>query len=101
MNNLQTGSVLDYTLTFLQTVLSRARDRWDLAPKSGLIEITHSKEYHRIYSGLQFVSSINLTPHNSSVTSQYISIVAEVLSTLWNKCSSTNALWNSKCDINI
>lgn len=56
MNNLQTGSVLDYTLTYLHAILSRARDKWDLPPKSGLVEITLSKEYHRIYSGLQYVS---------------------------------------------
>ena len=62
MNNLQTGSVLDYTLTYLHAILSRSREKWDLPPKSGLIEITLSREYHRLYSGLQYVSLCNLSP---------------------------------------
>jgi cytoplasmic FMR1 interacting protein len=61
MNNLQTGSVLDYTLTYLHAILSRAREKWNLPPKSGLVEITLSKEYHRLYSGLQYVSLCNLS----------------------------------------
>jgi hypothetical protein len=60
MNNLQTGSVLDYTLKFLVAVLVRSRERWDFPSKSGLIEITVSKEYHRIYSAIQFVSNLVL-----------------------------------------
>lgn len=56
MNNLQTGSILDYTLAYLGAVLARVREKWDLPSKTGLIEITTSKEYYRIYSGIQFVS---------------------------------------------
>lgn len=58
MNNLQTGSILDYTLAYLGAVLARVREKWDLPSKTGLIEITTSKEYYRIYSGIQFVSHL-------------------------------------------
>ena len=56
MNNLQTGSILDYTLAYLGAVLARVREKWDQPSKTGLIEITTSREYYRIYSGFQFVS---------------------------------------------
>ncbi len=56
MNNLQTGSILDYTLAYLGAILARVRDKWDAPSKTGLIEITSSREYYRIYSGIQFVS---------------------------------------------
>lgn len=60
MNNLQTGSILDYTLAYLGAVLARNREKWDQPSKTGLIEITTSREYYRIYSGFQFVSlSVN------------------------------------------
>jgi len=61
MNNLQTGSVLDYTLKYMVAVLAQARDSWEVPSKSGLIEITVSKEYHRIYSAIQFVSAPSVT----------------------------------------
>jgi cytoplasmic FMR1 interacting protein len=57
MNNLQTGSILDYTLAYLGAVLARVREKWDQPSKTGLIEITTSREYYRIYSGFQFVSN--------------------------------------------
>jgi hypothetical protein len=57
MNNLQTGSILDYTLAYLGAVLARVREKWDQPSKTGLIEITTSREYYRIYSGIQFVST--------------------------------------------
>jgi cytoplasmic FMR1 interacting protein len=56
MNNLQTGSILDYTLAYLGAILARVREKWDAPSKTGLIEITSSREYYRIYSGIQFVS---------------------------------------------
>ena len=58
MNNLQTGSILDYTLAYLGAVLARAREKWDQLSKTGLIEITTSREFYRIYCGFQFVSNI-------------------------------------------
>lgn len=59
MNNLQTGSILDYTLAYLGAVLARVREKWDQPSKTGLIEITTSREYYRIYSGFQFVSNFD------------------------------------------
>jgi cytoplasmic FMR1 interacting protein len=67
MNNLQTGSVLDYTLKFLVAVLVRSRERWDFPSKSGLIEITVSKEYHRIYSAIQFMNMQGIPPSLQSL----------------------------------
>ncbi|XP_024519238.1 protein PIR [Selaginella moellendorffii] len=55
MKNIQTGSVLEYTLAYLSVVLDSFREKWSSPSKTGLIEITTSKEYHRIYSGIQFV----------------------------------------------
>lgn len=61
MNNLQTGSILDYTLAYIGAELGRVRDKWDLPSKTGLIEITTSREFYRIYSSIQFVS-VAITP---------------------------------------
>nr|PNR59501.1 hypothetical protein PHYPA_002292 [Physcomitrium patens] len=77
MNNLQTGSVLDYTLTYLHAILSRSRVKWDLPPKSGLIEITLSKEYHRIYSGLQYTMLQGVPPSVQSLLLAYSQISPE------------------------
>ncbi|CAM6128500.1 unnamed protein product [Calypogeia fissa] len=55
VNNLQTGSTLDYTLAYLSAILDTVRSKWNSPSKTGLIEITTSKEFHRIYSGVQFV----------------------------------------------
>ncbi|CAM6089472.1 unnamed protein product [Calypogeia fissa] len=55
VNNLQTGSTLDYTLAYLSALLDMVREKWSSPSKTGLIEITTSKEYHRIYSAIQFV----------------------------------------------
>lgn len=55
VNNLQTGSTLDYTLAYLSAILDTIRAKWNSPSKTGLIEITTSKEFHRIYSGIQFV----------------------------------------------
>lgn len=62
MNNLQTGSILDYTLAYLGAVLARVREKWDQPSKTGLIEITTSREYYRIYSGFQFHNLQGLSP---------------------------------------
>eukprot|EP00252_Welwitschia_mirabilis_P019224 TRINITY_DN4392_c0_g1_i1.p1 TRINITY_DN4392_c0_g1~~TRINITY_DN4392_c0_g1_i1.p1 ORF type:complete len:490 (+),score=76.66 TRINITY_DN4392_c0_g1_i1:81-1472(+) len=52
---MQTGSVLDYTFAFISASLDMLREKWDPVPKSGFIDITTSREFYRIYSGLQFV----------------------------------------------
>lgn len=54
--NMHTGSVLEYTLAFASAALDRYRSKWSAAPKTGFIDITTSKDFYRVYSGLQFVS---------------------------------------------
>jgi cytoplasmic FMR1 interacting protein len=70
MNNLQTGSILDYTLAYLGAILARVRDKWDAPSKTGLIEITSSREYYRIYSGIQFHNLQGLSPSLQAIISQ-------------------------------
>ncbi|XXG67953.1 hypothetical protein AAC387_Pa06g1174 [Persea americana] len=52
--NMHTGSVLEYTLAFASAALDRYRSKWSAAPKTGFIDITTSKDFYRVYSGLQF-----------------------------------------------
>ncbi|RZC22453.1 Protein PIR isoform D [Glycine soja] len=59
--NLNTGSVLEYALAFTSAALDKYCNKWSAAPKTGFIDITISKDFYRIYSGLQIVRS-NL-PH--------------------------------------
>ncbi|MCO5571458.1 hypothetical protein L7F22_025198 [Adiantum nelumboides] len=49
------GSILEYALDFLSKTLDTVRSKWNATSKVGLMEITSSKEFHRIYSGIQFV----------------------------------------------
>ncbi|XP_041016836.1 protein PIR [Juglans microcarpa x Juglans regia] len=51
--NLNTGSVLEYTLAFTSAALDKYCSKWSTAPKTGFIDITTSKDFYRIYSGLQ------------------------------------------------
>ncbi|CAM6019075.1 unnamed protein product [Sphagnum balticum] len=81
MNNLQTGSVLDYTLKYMVAVLAQARDSWEVPSKSGLIEITVSKEYHRIYSAIQFVSAPSNPVEGNGFLDRYGDAVA------WGGCT--------------
>jgi hypothetical protein len=55
--NLNTGSVLEYALAFTSAALDKYCSKWSAAPKTGFIDITISKDFYRIYSGLQIVSS--------------------------------------------
>lgn len=64
----QSGSILEYTLEFLSKTLDTVRTKWNSASKTGLIEITSSKEFHRVYSGVQFVYCGG--PIEESVTNQ-------------------------------
>lgn len=56
--NLNTGSVLEYALAFTSAALDKYCSKWSAAPKTGFIDITTSKDFYRIYSGLQIVSCI-------------------------------------------
>lgn len=51
--NMNTGSVLEYALAFTSAALDKFCTKWSVAPKTGFIDITTSKDFYRIYSGLQ------------------------------------------------
>ncbi|KAG6751838.1 hypothetical protein POTOM_044048 [Populus tomentosa] len=51
--NMNTGSVLEYALAFTSAALDKYCCKWSAAPKTGFIDITTSKDFYRIYSGLQ------------------------------------------------
>jgi cytoplasmic FMR1 interacting protein len=52
---MNTGSVLEYALAFTSAALDKYCCKWSAAPKTGFIDITTSKDFYRIYSGLQIV----------------------------------------------
>ncbi|GAA0138862.1 scaffold/adaptor protein [Lithospermum erythrorhizon] len=51
--NINTGSVLEYALAFTSAALDKYCSKWSAAPKTGFVDITTSKDFYRIYSGLQ------------------------------------------------
>lgn len=53
--NMNTGSVLEYALAFTSAALDKYCSKWSAVPKTGFIDITTSKDFYRIYSGLQIV----------------------------------------------
>ncbi|KAL2641399.1 hypothetical protein R1flu_008986 [Riccia fluitans] len=81
VNNLQTGSTLDYTLAYLSAILDSVRQRWNSPSKSGLIEITTSREFHRVYSGIQFVFCGEQLDENETNQEQFGDAVA------WGGCT--------------
>lgn len=52
--NLNSGSVLEYALAFTSAALDKHYTKWSATPKTGFIDITTSKDFYRIFSGLQF-----------------------------------------------
>lgn len=50
------GSVLEYTLAFTSASLDKYCSKWSAPPKTGFVDITTSKDFYRIYGGLQIVS---------------------------------------------
>ncbi|KAL5699020.1 hypothetical protein ACHQM5_029980 [Ranunculus cassubicifolius] len=52
--NINAGSVLEYTLAFTNAALDKYCSKWSAAPKTGFIDITTSKDFYRVFSGLQF-----------------------------------------------
>lgn len=66
--NINAGSVLEYTLAFTNAALDKYCSKWSGAPKTGFIDITTSKDFYRVYSGLQFghlEESVQLPSSNS------------------------------------
>lgn len=53
--NINTGSVLEYALAFTSAALDKYCSKWSGAPKTGFVDITTSRDFYRIYSGLQIV----------------------------------------------
>lgn len=54
--NMNGGSVLEYTLAFTSASLDKYCSKWSAPPKTGFVDITTSKDFYRIYGGLQIVS---------------------------------------------
>lgn len=53
--NLNAGSVLEYALAFTSAALDKYCSKWSAMTKTGFVDITTSKDFYRIYSGLQIV----------------------------------------------
>ncbi|TYK10100.1 protein PIR [Cucumis melo var. makuwa] len=66
-SNLNTGCVLEYALAFTSAALDKYCSKWSAAPKTGFIDITTSKDFYRIYSGLQigYLEESAQTPSNN------------------------------------
>ncbi|KAJ4753442.1 Cytoplasmic FMR1-interacting protein [Rhynchospora pubera] len=54
-SNMNSGSVLEYALAFTSAALDKHYSKWSAPPKTGFIDITTSKDFYRVFSGLQFV----------------------------------------------
>ncbi|PWZ56192.1 Protein PIR [Zea mays] len=57
-SNLNSGSVLEYALAFTSAALDRHYSKWSATPKTGFIDITTSKDFYRIFSGLQYLVNV-------------------------------------------
>ncbi|CAK7341255.1 unnamed protein product [Dovyalis caffra] len=69
--NMNTGSVLEYALAFTSAALDKYCNKWSAAPKTGFIDITTSKDFYRIYSGLQIghlEDSVQVSSNNFEVS---------------------------------
>ncbi|KAL9233414.1 hypothetical protein vseg_008421 [Gypsophila vaccaria] len=51
--NMNAGSVLEYALAFTSAALDKYCSKWSATPKTGFIDITTSKDFYRLFSGLQ------------------------------------------------
>lgn len=56
--NINSGSALEYALAFTSAALDKYCSKWSAAPKTGFVDITTSKDFYRLFSGLQIVSGI-------------------------------------------
>ncbi|GFP89758.1 protein pir [Phtheirospermum japonicum] len=52
-SNMNAGSVLEYSLAFTSAALDKYCSKWSVIPRTGFLDITTSKDFYRIYSGLQ------------------------------------------------
>jgi hypothetical protein len=83
-SNLNSGSVLEYALAFTSAALDRHYSKWSATPKTGFIDITTSKDFYRIFSGLQYVSKLrkilfyymfSATQHISHLKNSYFTFI--------------------------
>lgn len=68
--NMNTGSVLEYALAFTSAALDKYCSKWSAPPRTGFIDITTSKDFYRIFSGLQIEhleESVQGAPNNLAV----------------------------------
>lgn len=68
--NMNTGSVLEYALAFTSASLDKYCSKWSATPKTGFIDITTSKDFYRIFSGLQIEhleESVRGVPNDNEV----------------------------------
>ncbi|KAL0438051.1 UNVERIFIED_CONTAM: protein PIR [Sesamum latifolium] len=66
-SNINAGSVLEYSLAFMSAALDKYCSKWSIVPKTGFVDITTSKDFYRIYSGLQMEyleESVQVQPSN-------------------------------------
>ncbi|KAL3638793.1 hypothetical protein CASFOL_016700 [Castilleja foliolosa] len=52
-STMNAGSVLEYSLAFTSAALDKYCSKWSVIPRTGFLDITTSKDFYRIYSGLQ------------------------------------------------
>ncbi|KAK7839487.1 protein pir, partial [Quercus suber] len=79
--NMNTGSVLEYALAFTSAALDKYCSKWSNAPKTGFIDITTSKDFYRIYSGLQIgylEETVQVPSNNHEELGDSVLNVAEV-----------------------
>ncbi|CDP12444.1 unnamed protein product [Coffea canephora] len=68
--NINTGSVLEYALAFTSAALDKYCSKWSAAPKTGFVDITTSKDFYRLFSGLQIEyleDSVQMQPNNQEM----------------------------------
>ncbi|KAK4429686.1 protein PIR [Sesamum alatum] len=66
-SNINAGSVLEYSLAFTSAALDKYCSKWSIVPKTGFVDITTSRDFYRIYSGLQMeylAESVQVQPSN-------------------------------------
>ncbi|KAJ6951661.1 protein PIR [Populus alba x Populus x berolinensis] len=76
--NMTTGSVLEYALAFTSAALDKYCSKWSAAPKTGFIDITTSKDFYRIYSGLQISLNQSLNARCPNLFSPSIFIIGHI-----------------------
>lgn len=68
--NINSGSALEYALAFTSAALDKYCSKWSAAPKTGFVDITTSKDFYRLFSGLQIEyleDSVQMQPNNQEM----------------------------------